>query len=525
MGYIGQTVSIPLGQLGLRTDDPMSSLPPNSFIMVSNVNLYSSRINKVGGSTRYNTTALDGAVVSLREWYPTPSLKRLIAVTSTGKIYRDAANNFNSATAITSSLGTLTPDCMMVVGGAEVAGNNRKLFIFTGGSAQLKRITGDGTSTANISAPPADWSATFPTGGFIYQGRLFAYGNSSDPHRLYVSDADDHEDFTTATLTFPVFPGEGDGIIGAVVYRGVAVIFKRPYGVYILDGTDTNTSNWVVKRFSDAFGIASPNSAVQILGDLLVANANGSITSLSASLQFGDLEAGDILANAQVEEYFRENSSSTGISKTTAIYYPEKKTALFSFRSPTGTKQNRLLYVDVGRQSPRIYTGSKDQVTCLALRKDANGIERPIYGSDDGFVYQMDQTTFNVNGSAYTSEFQTPHMDLGFADSSLSSKNKIFDFLEIEYRAAGNWPFYVDVYIDGLLSETLTVNQTTGVGLGAFVLGTDRLSTLTVNKARQPLHGVGKTVGFRYYNTAANQNFEIEKYTISFRVSGEDNVP
>lgn len=528
MAYSGFVAPIVLGNVGLVTDGSSADLPINALSKANNITFQDGRIAKMRGNTKFNSTVLTGApaVVGLIDWWPTSALQRLIALTGDGKMWRDTGDGtFSSTTAIKTGLGSLTTDSHFVTGGQESAGRNRKLFTFTNGSSQIQVLSGDSTTNNAISAPSADWSAAnYPTFGIIYQNRLCVMGGASNRHQLYFSTLADHEDFTTSSPpTFSIFPGEGDGILSAYVYRGLLFIFKKPFGVYVLDGRDPSTANWTISRFSDAFGVAGPHSVLQILGDLVAGNSNGSYTSLQASQNFGDFDAGDVLQNAKVEEYIRDQLNFTGLPYSQCIYYPEKKIAMFTGQSTTTLTRDRILAIDVARQSPRIYLITKDSPNCLALRKDSQGISRPIYGSAAGFVYLMDQATFNHDGSSYLGEFQTAYTDFGQIDPSLSNKNKIFDFLEVNYVPTGNNSFYIGVYVDGSLRQTLTFSQVLGIGLDTFELDEDVLSGDPIgNRNRKPLLSCsGHKISFRIYNNTSNEAFQIERLVVSFRVSDE----
>lgn len=530
MAYVGQQIPIPLGTVGLKTDDASTQLPPNAAITANNISFYTGNIAKSGASLVYNLGhALDAPIVALWDYFPIPTLQRLIAVTSNGKIWRDTGDGtFTSTTPIKTGLSALSTDTTIAEGGAESAGRNKKLFIFTGAS-QVQVINGDGTTTADIANPAADWSASFPTGGLVHAGRMAAFGNSSSRHTLYLSKLADQEDFRTAVnadtaVLFPVYPGEGDGIVAICEYQSRLFIFKRPFGVYYLDdsaGPDFTT--WAIRKLTSAWGIASPHGALQVLQDLIGANTTGSYTSLQATNAFGDVTAGDILALNKLENYIRSQFTKAGITATQSIYYSEKKQVMFSARSQGGTVQDRLLMIDISNQTPRFSIENKDAPNCLALRKDINAIPRPVYGDVNGLVFQMDQSGFNVNGQPYLAEFQTPYTDLSWVDGSLAGKCKIFDFVEINYVPLGDWAFYIDVYVDGIFKETVTINQkNSGAVLGSFQLNVDRLSSAAVAKpARKSLHCTGRTISFRIYNGGLDQDFKVDRLIVCFRLSAE----
>ena len=673
MGYSGFTVPIVLGQIGLITDDPISSLPINALSKANNISFQNGRLSKSLGCSKLNSTALSSDIVALFDWWPTSALQRTIALTDDGKMFRDTGDGtFTTQTAITSGLGAITTDAHFVTAGQESASRSKKLFTFTNGVNQIKVLTADGTTNVNIALPSADWATgNYPTFGIQYQNRIFVMGGASNKHQLYSSTISDHENFVgtnfgnsrwelwsriaatpnvdrTATIqagtattiytttnndgylaygvnpfnkitfvvsqastgapvytyeywngsawtaftpttlpdftatgttsliftapsawavgdgtevggsvlyyairalattapatavqitsmtvintsydstppTFSVFPGEADGILSAYVYRGLLFIFKKPFGIYVLDGRDPSTSNWTLARYSDAFGVAGPHSILQILGDLVAGNSNGSYTSLQASDKFGDFNAGDILQNAKVEEYIRDQFNFTGIPYSQCVYYPEKKIALFTGQSSSTLTRDRILAIDVARDNPRISIITKDSPNCLALRKDSQGISRPMYGDASGFVYLMDQATYNVAGTSFLGEFQTAYTDFGQVDQSLAGKNKIFDFLEVNYVPTGNNNFYIDVYVDNEFRQTLTFTQVLGVGLGSFELDEDALAgDPSGNRNRKQLKScTGNKISFRVYNNSSNEAFQVERLIVSFRLSAE----
>jgi hypothetical protein len=532
MAYVGTSLSVPFGSQGLVTDMPMTSIPVNAAIKANNISLTTSRLEKSKGSARYNPGyVLDAGIVSAIEWNPIPSVQRIIALTANGKAWRDVGDgSFAAQTPIATGLGALTPDAHMVTGGSEVAGNPKKLFIFTNGNQQVKVLSGDTSTVTNIATPSADWaSGNYPTYGVVFQSFMVMMGCSASRHTLYFSRFNDHENYVgdvTQNPIFSVYPGEGDGIVAASVYKGNLFIFKKPYGVYVLNQNGvSDTSQWSIDKVTDAFGLASPHSFCQILDDFVAGNSSGGITSLQATASFGDVKAGDILTSANVEEYILSQTDPSGISAMHAIYYNERKKALYTARDRAGNPQNRIIVVDVAKQTPRITLETKDQPNCLFLRRDTFGVPRPAYGANDGYIYLMEQSTYNVGDAPYLAEWQTPYTDFAYADESLASKNKLFDFMELHYLNTGSWSLSVDVFIDNALSETIQINQSAGAGLGTFRLDFDRLSPEYTQVRRKPLHGSGRLISFRFYNNQLNQYFKIEKLVVGFRISAEQEKP
>lgn len=522
MAYIGQQVNIPLGDEGLRTDDPQTRLAPNMLTEAINVEFYTGAITKTFGSSKFNSTALTAGITGLFDYFPSPLVQRLIAATADGKLWRDTGDGtFSSNTPIVTGLGVLNKNTMSFVeAGNEASGQNKKLFLFSN-TAQLSYLDGDAVSLTTVASPAADWASAFPTKGIVHRNRLIGFGNTNQPHFLYLSDPGDHTDFTGAgSLILEVFPGEGNRIVSAFSYKGRLFLFKEPYGLYFLVDEDPNFANWYILKADSSFGIASPNSVIQALDDVLAANSTGSITSLLASEKLGDVSSGDILSIAGIENYIRNYTARSGTADMQALYYPEKKKAYFTYTKQGSTASDAILEIDINKAKPRYSLNTKDAAEVLTLRKDTDNIERPIYGDASGFVYTMDSSDLTVDGSPYVGSFTTPQIDFSFLDPSLAVKTKIFDFLSLVFEGTSNNPVNVEVIIDGKLVETLSFPQFTGVGLDNFTLDVDVFAGTEVQTRRKLLHGCGKRIQFRVYNTTANE-FKLEQMIIEFRLGDE----
>jgi hypothetical protein len=468
---------------------------------------------------RYNTQVLPAGIVALFDWWPNVVTQRLIVACTNGSIYRDIGDRiFSSATAIATGLGALTPTCEFIEGGSETAGRNKKLFFFSG-TAQLKVLEGDASSFANVSAPAADWTTpNFPTCGTVHRNRLWAFMKQ----RAYASDTGNHENFTSNYLTQAIFPGEGGNITGVHVFKGRLFAFKEGGFVYYLEDTDTSSDNWVWRKLASNFGLASQHGVIEVNNDMIAVNESGSPISYNAVNALGDIESADVLRLLQIEEYVRNSTSLNGLGVIHALYYEAKMQAFFTYRTASKPNNDTLLHIDFNRQNPRAAFWSKDQADCLGLRKDINKVQRPMYGSADGYVYLMDREDRLVGSSSYTGEFKTGHLDFRFLDEKLAAKNKLFDFLEVEFVPQGSWNLDVDVYIDGNFSETIQfLMDVRDDGLGSFTLDVDPLGREEAQTLRRPLHGSGRRISFHCKQAGSNQSFAVASLSIGFRVSAE----
>lgn len=403
----GEGVLIPLGKGCLQTDDSQDDIPLNKLVQARNVTIRNGVIEKDFGSKRWNPTSLPAKVIGFFDWWPDDITQYVIVVCSDGKIYRFTdPYNYSEVTALGSAPASLkiSGGVHFVQGGQESVTRSRKLFIFSGFD-QIQVISGDSTTRRNLgdtsngapsgSGPATDWqSNSYPTFGFIHRNRLFVFGNKNFPHMVYASTTANHEDFITVLggdklITYNVYPGESDGNFTAYVYKGKVILFKYPLGAYGLAEGDSLDTAYFQKLNTD-FGSASRHSAVQAKDDLLVANSEGSITSIAAAFQLGDIKAADLMTSLRNESFMRFETNQSKNDGRWAIYYPDKKVCFFTYQSSSGYRNDRILVLDLSRGSPEMSWSDKDQANCLGLIRDVKKILRPYYGSDDGHLYLLD---------------------------------------------------------------------------------------------------------------------------------------
>jgi hypothetical protein len=517
--YNGDWATIQLGELGLITDLPPSQIPSGGLIKAFNVSFETGILTKAPGARRYNTQVLPSGIIAVHDWWPDTVTQRLIAACRNGSIYRDIGDRvFSSATAIATGLLNLDERCMFVDGGAETTSRNKKLFFFSG-TNQVKVLSGDASTFATISSPASDWTTpNYPAIALVHRNRMWAFMKQT----AYASDTANHENFTSNNLVQYIYPGEGGDVTGAFVFRGRLFVFKEGGFVYFLDDTDSDSSNWVWRKLASNFGLAGAHGIVQIANDMVAVNESGSPVSYNAVESFGDIESADILRMLQIEEYYRNNTSLIGLNFTHALYYEAKKQLFITARSSYRTTNNAMLHIDMNKQQPRAALWTKDQANCLAHRKDVNKVLRPMYGAEDGYVYLMDQEDRLTGSTAYTGEFKTSHSDFRFKGEALAARNKLFDFLAVEFIPQGNWNLEIDVYIDGSFSETINFKMDVrDDGLDTFTLDTDPLGREETQTIQKPLHGSGRRISFHCKQSGSNQNFALASLSVGFRVSGE----
>lgn len=526
MAYIGHVVEIPIGQGGLTGTKNQALITPDQLIVATNVAFDTGTVKKEGGATKYNSTAITGTpdVIGGYDWWPDTSTQRMIVVTSAGNILKDSGGG-TFGTTLASGLTVTDTVPMFVEGGKEAAANNRKLFIFTGQN-QVKVLSGDGATVANITTPPADWTSSFPTCGTNHEGRLWGAGNSNDAHRVYYSTTTNHEDLTGAgSGSISIFPGEGEKIVSIVSFKGLLVVWKFPLGVYYVDTTDPSTANWKVKKLSSGTGGVSPLGFVIVDDDIIFIDASGNFQLLSTVTEFGDMSSNNLSTRAQMNTFVRDNINFSGLGKCRAVFYGFKREVHFALYGSGGTNNNRRIVLDLNARAPRFRFSDRDVNHTLWLRKDTDNVPKLLMGSTGGFVYKLDQTTTAKDGTGYNSSFQSSHIDFSHIDPILATKQKNGQFLELVVEPTGNWNLAVDIYWDNTYTQTVYFNMGTGgAALGSFTLGTDALGGDAVLNRKQRITGSGRRLSIACSNNGANEGFSVARFYVHFTVGDERNA-
>lgn len=523
MAYQGSKVKVLLGEYGLLTDISPDKVPPSALIRAGNVVFTNGNVQKAPGTIKWNATATSAGIIAAHFYQPTLAQQRYVVATSDGKLYKGRDRQFGNA--ITTLSGTpLNPNCVFADGGAETAGRPKKLFFFSAGATQPYVLSGDGTAFTSIALPATDWSSTgtYPKFGVVHRNQLWAFAGQIS----YASDSGNHEDFqnVTTTLTEPVYPGEGGELRGGYVYKGRLVCFKDGGFAYMLNDTALAQSDWYWQKIASNFGLAAPNAIAEVLDDLIAGNTYGTATSYAASQKLGDIESADIMQMLQFEAYLRGNTSKVGVPFQHVIYYAEKKQLFITYRSAYYTYNDMMIMIDFGRTDRlRPAFWKKGSPQCLALYKDINQIERPMYGDKDGFLHLMDAEDRSEGGVAYTGEFQTPHMDFSFVDPTLSSVEKHFDFLAVHYSPESTGNLSCDYYIDGRYIDTITfpMIQYNKPQLNVMLLNRDRLAQPNTETVIREVKGTGRTFSAYFYQAGLNESFQVPAITVYFRGGGD----
>jgi hypothetical protein len=487
MGYSGSQKVIKLGAYGLMSDLSQNDLPPNALIRCENVQFKNGIIERAEeiadwmyANPSFQTPDFeDEKPIAVKRYYPEPRIERQIVVTDKGRVYK-YVNGFTriEITALGAAPELLSIDCMPVIvtGGNESQNEAKKVYIFSGNSP-IQVIEGDGNTRRNLAIPSPDWSTTYPTFGLIYRNRLVCFGNKSNPHQQYFSAPDDQENFNPAeegVLIQNIYPGENEGLVSALVYKGKLFSFKKPYGVYGFVDDDPNPTNWYYQKTSGTFGIASACSYFEATDDVYIFSNDGSLVSMTAAFRLGDVYNADILSALKTSDVFSSVIRSQYLYNSFAAFLPKRKIGIVAFPSYKSEDGfcDSLIYIDFNETTPRIswhkYNGVA--VTAVDRYKDAYGDDHFLFAKlnfDDGdYVSGRMATYYPTYTSATPFRIQTPHLNFE------TEANKLFDGFELMFESTSVYPLAVDVYIDSKFSKTFLIQPYFGGVLGPSIFGT-----------------------------------------------------
>ena len=508
--YTGLTFPINVGFDGWSAAKSQTQIKSTQLITAFNVTYQDGTMGKEGGAILYTPTPITGApqVTAGVDYWPDPNTQRSVVMGENGFVYKDNGLGTYPVTLV-SGLNAPNRTPQFVSGGKETQARNKKLFLFTD-TNQVQVLSGDGVTMANIANPPVDWTSTRPVAGCIHANRLWGAAG----HFVYYSNPSDHEDFNTILVTglVSVYPGVGEEIVHIESFKGMLLVFKKPNGIYFVDTSNSDITQWGVQSVSDVMGTAGPGCVTSIDNDLLFMDPAGNINMVSAvtqELPQGTFAASSLTFAANINPWIKDNVNFAQLANVQSVYYPAKREVHFTIPLLGSNVPNGRLVVDYNRPDiVRFRYSQRATDASMWMRKDPNSVLRPMVGDLSGNVYFLDQDVRSVNGVGYLSQFQTGHEDFGTlpvgqgSSKKLSAMDKNFHFLEAVFDPLGNWNLSIDCLVDGGYVNTCQFNMgVNGAALDSFVLDTDVLAGGAVSHKRLKLFGKGRRISFLGYTS------------------------
>jgi hypothetical protein len=504
----------------------------------------------------------DLVIVAMADWHPTEAIQRLVSLRGDGHLYfTDNGGTDPGAHQSTTTSGAGTRFGFFVTGGSEDGAQNRKLFLFRKNKLPTF-VDGDVTDDTVIPNPAGDWSDDHPpiTGVINNGNRLFAAGNTNNPHALYASKFGDQTDFKTVagltsdTQTLSIFPGVGERIYATVNYQGFIAVFKYPRGIFLQDARDADPLNWQTQEVTRVIGVApSPYAALPLENDVLFIGSDGLLYLLSAVVRVvatgqQNLETANLAMDLQIYQFLTDAYNRGLLDQMQSVYQPFWQTATFTIPGPGSTKNNTRFMIDftsINRPNgePRFSYSYRDFAASLCLRRDPTDfIDKPIFGDYLSNVVLMEQDSRTTwNGASYPWRVQTPHTNLGQFENltydrfvQLANRNKNWDNLEIEYLPFTDATVTVTIFIDAVFRQQIQVLLALGgdplanlpTDVNVFVIGQSALAGGVMKSVVRRLNcGNGRRISLLFENAIYGEDVAISHFFLGFLTGDTTQVP
>jgi hypothetical protein len=499
-----QPLEIPAGLGGLNRMKNLAQVPRTDLTMVEALTFENNTWQKEGGASKYNSAPLGGSVLALRDFFDDNFTQYLMAYLDTGSWVTAEAAGAGV------SIGSMTAQAPGWFVEAWVNQQNKALFLFTG---EDKPKYSTGGVALDIELASADWSAgNYPAFGFLHKARLIA----PLKHRAYCSSPQSHDRFgqqAEDATQLNIYPGEGQKITAGISFREKAYLWKYPKGIYLIDDTDTNISNWQTPKLTDAVGVAGPGCVVATEDDVIFLDSDGYFHQLSAVRTFGQ-ESVPAMFPTELSDWFRSQINLNRLDLVRSVYYSRNRQLVFALPGTGSSVNNRLLTLDfnIGDKT-RIGWSTRDVCPSLALRQNVAS-QQLVAGDASGFVWTMDEETRSKDGAGYVGQYETPTFDVMDKGIRLANLHE----LQVVFNPVGDWDLTMEVHRDGTLGQTLLFSmQSTGGAVGSFSLDSDVLGGTTIQNAIQRLEGDCKYLKLLGRNNGAGQNFSVMNHLIRYK--------
>lgn len=475
--------------------------------VMRNATLEDNTVRTAGGASKLGSSFGARGLRAIDYW-PDPSTQRTVVMGDDGKIWKDNGSGGGWATVHTGLTVSGAVPCFTRAGSEEL-GRSRQLF-YADGLNQERVLVGDAAAVAALSAPPPEWTGSNRPRAFVNHANYnWGFGNLNTPHLLFRSLSTNHQDFTTTRYAVPIFSGDGDYLSGGISFKGNLILWKHPAGVWAFDTTDPTPANWFPRKIGSA-GMAGPNCFCIMENDILYVDPFGGLHMISAVQEFGNVKSSD-LSVRKLGQFIPEHINRAQLAMADLVYYGDKRKAVLACAATGQTSKTLRLsmevanFAEVGERwefedrdiNDALFTREKDDVLILAMVDNA------------GQVWNLDQPARNKDGAGYTFEWWTHDTDFRQIAPQLQGRIINLWFLQVIYDPRIQVAHDIGVYIDGVLTQTVSPTLT---GRGAvlplvlpFVLGGESISVTPP----QRLKGHGYRVSFRGLSTAANADISI----------------
>lgn len=516
MAYSGRARIVECNQGGLTGAKSIDALQPHMMVHPSrNILLEKNGRRKRGGTAFVNSAAYTGTprIMGLYRVTYANGNGFTLAAANDGKLYK------NDTDTIKTGLSTTNPFSFQYASGED------KTF-YTEGASVVQQWNGAAASSSDITGPATDWLTTPPNQLLLHgrgaSQRLWAINKNAIYCSKSYGSAGDLEDFTTGEAIY-ILTDDGYGLVGMVEYGDRIMAFGKNKG-YLIDDTDTSSSNWGYVPLQWDGGVAHWRLIIKTLNDIVLMSEDGEIYSATAVEQYGDYKMASLVSGSWMHDWIKEYVDLTYIRYFHGVYDPIIRAVLiWVVRKGQTTIDTALVYF-LDRKNPderwMVFDNqnyaSGYSASCAAVGSAAVGSTKVYTGDFLGNLWTLHESNRNDNSQIINAQFRTINDPIESPEVK-----KLFNKLHVVCTPQGDYDLAVKIWVDGAYKTTKTLNMRgTGAVLGSFVLDTDTLSGDDFISVSTKLGYRGYRIQYEFYNNGLNQDFFISSYRTDHKPLG-----
>lgn len=373
--------------------------------------------------------------------------------------------------------------------------SDNSILYWVDGVNQAYRYTGSGSATAIDTGNSPDT----PSHLLIYKNRLYLSFGQSLQYSPVGPDLTVQHDKKPGDFYGFAGSGAGELLMPDVITDleiltggGIAVFCRN--AIKILSG-DPSTEGFNSKDFSDYAGkVGAIEWSVQSLGSRIKYLDDRGVTDLGTTERYGNFV--DATISYQVEDVIKNYKDSVSAS---CVVRDKSQYRIF-FDDGSGEGRG-LLFAFTGDQLIGITDFVYPHVVqCCESVEDSNGDELILFGSDDGYIRQLDEGN-NFDGSAIVSWLRTAYTNVGV-------ENQVKRFYYAVFRMKKTTGSTLQCKPDAVYSDRIPISHAYNLipvnGTGD-ILGTGTLPFLLssdhIMEGRIPINSHGDFLSLLFYSS------------------------
>ena len=520
MSYVGKTYRIPCEAGGF--DNSLNvDIEPVNMVDVLNINYHRDGREKRGGVKKVNSVAISNSpeIMGLCQFRKKNGNVFIVTGTENGRLQKDYSTELKWGLIANSYFNFVTFDDVLYI---------------TNGNNIPQTWDGVNDVTSDLSLIPTDWTGTNYPKHMIKHGRgvserLWAYGCSSNPERIYVSknNADDFSDAEVTVLNIET--GDGYGIVGLAEFGDRVIAFGKNKS-YLIDDSSSSVANWGYSDAQWVGGVASEKLVIRTPNDIICMTADGDIYSVRSVESYGDYKAASLARPTHIDRWIRDNIDLTQTDKFWAVYDSTfRAIRIFMVRlNRIQVDVCLMFFIDRGVKDGWTKHLFASDLMASGAEIEAANVKKIYTGGDDGYVFELEASEANDNGDAYYGGFTTAYS--GFDNTRY---NKKYGGAWYTIIPQGTEELNINCNIDGYpLAEGTFLVDENGVNIGdeagnrivgdTFKHWAISATGGTHENLSHQIEGMGKRIQLEVYNDVLNEDFFISDILMDFMPLGNE---